>query len=139
MDDEATSFYFDIPATDALGRLNVTGKLRAVADKVELHWKEKDRTFTRSKNQLRTVELDYGEIEEASIKGSWFQKKYLVLRVTDPRLIEEMPGVKMGTVELELPKKSLADAKKFVSMLEYRVSEKAAQRADDRLREFNID
>lgn len=138
MDDEAASFYFDIPATDALGRLNVSGKLRALKDKVELHWKEKERTFTRSKSQLHTVELDYEEIEDAHIKGAWFFTKYLVVRVTDPRLIEEMPGVKMGTVELELPKNSLAEAKKFVSMLDYRVSEKAVERSVERLKEFDI-
>jgi len=137
--DDAASFYFDIPATDALGKLNVSGKLRAVADKVELHWKEKDRTFTRSKNQLHTVELDYEQIEDAHIRGSFFFTKHLILRVTDPRLIEEMPGVKMGTVELELPKRSLAEAKRFVSMIEYRASEKAVERSAERLKEFDIE
>ena len=138
MVDDPASFYFDIPATDALGRLHVTGKLRALQDTVELHWKEKDRTFTRSKNQLRTVELTYEQIEEASIRGAWFFKKFLVLKVTDPRLIEEMPGVKMGTVELFLPRKSRKEAKKFVDMIEYRVSEKAMEKSAERLRDLGM-
>ncbi len=138
MVDDAASFYFDIPATDALGRLHVTGKLRALEDKVELHWKEKDRTFTRSKNQLRTVELTYDQIEEASIRSAFLFKKFLVLKVTDPRLIEEMPGVKMGTVELKLPRRSRKEAKKFVNILEFRVSENEMEKSAERLRDLGI-
>ena len=136
--DDAASFYFDIPATDALGRLHVSGKLRALEDKVELHWKEKDRTFTRSKNQLQTVELNYEQIEDARIVGRFFMKKYLMLRVTDPRLIEEMSGVKMGTVEMFLPRKSRKEAKRFINMLDYRVTQAAADRGAAKLKDLGI-
>ena len=139
MDGEQVSFDFEIPATDALGRLHLAGKLRALEEKVLLHWKIKDRTFTRSKNSLKTVEMTYDDIEEAEIKSRlWFFKPYLSLRIKDPRIVEEVPGVKMGRIELNLPSKARKDAKKFVSMIDFRMTQKEMENRDKRLKELGI-
>jgi len=135
-EDEPAAIYFDIPATDALGRLNVTGKLRALEDKVVLHWKEKERTFARSASQLKTIELGYDDIEEADIRSKLFFRRFLVLKIKDPRLIEEMPGVQLGSVTLHLPRKSQREAAKFVSLIDYKLSQVAMEKGAERLRQF---
>jgi hypothetical protein len=137
-EDEPAAIYFDIPATDALGRLNVSGKLRAVEDKVLLHWKEKERTFARSQSQLKTVELDYDDIEEARILKKFFLRRFLVLKIKDPRLIEEMPGVQLGSATLHLPRKSQKEAAKFVSLIDYKLSQVAAEKGAARLEQFDL-
>ena len=139
MDGEEVSFDFEIPATDALGRLHIAGKLRALEEQVLLHWKIKDRTFTRSKNSLRTVEMTYDDIEEADIKHRfWFFRPYLLLKIKDPRLVEEVPGVKMGRVELNLKGGAKPEATKFVSMIDFRVSQHEMEKRSDRLKELGI-
>ncbi|MEM9479749.1 MAG: hypothetical protein AAGA58_08865 [Verrucomicrobiota bacterium] len=139
MDGEQVSFEFEIPATDALGRMHVAGKLRALEKEVLLHWKIKDRTFTRSKNSLRTVELTYDDIEEAAIKHHWWLfKPHLVMKIKDPRKVEEVPGVKLGRIDLNLPGKSKAEAKRFVSMIDFRVTQHEMEKRSERLKELGI-
>lgn len=139
MDDEL-SFIFNIPATDPLGKLAVTGKFRALEEQVILHWKLEDRTFTRATNAMRTIEMTYDDVEEASVTGGvwWFSAKTLTVRIKDPRLVEEVPGVTMGKLELELPSNSVKPAKKFVAMLEYRMSEAAIEKRQGRLKDLGI-
>ena len=138
--DDELSFIFNIPAADPLGKLAVTGKFRALEEQVVLHWKLKDSTFTRASNTMRTIEMGYGDIEEATVTGGWFwfSKKVLTIRIKDPRLVEEVPGVTMGKLELELPSNSVKPAKKFVAMVDYRVSEKEMERRQERLNDLGI-
>lgn len=138
--DDELSFIFKIPATDALGKLAVTGKFRALEEQVVLHWKLEDRTFTRSTNEMRTIEMSYDDVEEASVTGGfwWFSAKTLTIRIKDPRLVEEMPGVTMGKLELELPAISVKPAQKFVAMLDYRMSEAAMEKRQNRLRDLGM-
>ena len=138
--DDELSFIFDIPAADPLGKLAVTGKFRALEEQVVLHWKLKDRTFTQASNSMRTIEMTYDDIEEAGVAAGWwwFSTKTLTVRIKDPRLVEEVPGVTMGKLELELPGNSVAPARKFVAMLEYRMSEAAMEKRQDRLKDLGI-
>ena len=139
MDDEL-SFIFNIPAADALGKLAVTGKFRALEDQIVLHWKLEDRTFTRESNAMRTIEMGYGDVEQATVTGGWlwFSTKVLTIRIKDPRLVEEVPGVTMGKLELELPSNSVKPAKKFVAMVDYRVSEAEVAKRSKRLDDLGI-
>jgi len=138
--DDELSFIFNIPATDALGKLAVTGKFRALEEQVILHWKLEDRTFTRATNEMRTIDMTYDDVEEASVTGGfwWFSAKTLTIRIKDPRLVEEIPGVTMGKLELVLPSNSVKPAQKFVAMLDYRMSEAAMEKRQGRLRDLGI-
>ena len=138
--DDELSFIFDIPAADPLGKLAVTGKFRALEERVILHWKLEDRTFTRATNEMRTIDMTYDDVEEASVTGGfwWFSAKTLTIRIKDPRLVEEMPGVTMGKLELELPSNSVIPARKFVAMLDYRMSEAAVEKRQGRLKDLGM-
>ncbi len=132
MDDEA-SVEFDLPAADALGRLHVDGKLRAADGKVYVHWKLRDRTFTRTQNKLRTVELGMGDIERIDLDKGWFSTTFH-LEVRDPRLLEGIPGVEMGKMVLKLGRSQRADAEKLISVVDFELSQWRADKTRDRLR-----
>jgi hypothetical protein len=134
MDDEA-SVEFDLPAADALGRLDVVGKLRAADHCLYLHWKLRDRTFTRTQNKLRTIELTMADIEKLHLDKGWF-KTLLSLEVKDPRLLDAMPGAEIGKLQLNLPKSARAEADKLVSVVDFELSQWRADRSDQRLREL---
>lgn len=134
MDDEA-SVEFDLPAADALGRLHVDGKMRAADHCLYLHWKLRDRTFTRTQNKLRTVELTMADIEKLELDKGWF-KTTLSLEVKDPRLLDTMPGAAMGKLQLKLPKSTRPEADKLVSVVDFELSQWRADRSDQRLREL---
>lgn len=138
--DDELSFIFNIPAADPLGKLAVKGKFLALEEEVILHWKMKDRTFARKTNTMRTIEMKYDDVEEAKVTGGWwwFSTKVLTVRIKDPRLVEEVPGVSMGKLELDLPSGSVKSAKKFVAILDYRMSEAAMERRHERLTDLGI-
>lgn len=115
--------YFEIPAQDAMGFQHVTGKLDAQDDKVLLYWKIKDRTFKKTSDEMAVIELSYLDIESLTHKKSWFSGHQLILKVRDPRLIENIPGVNMGTGVLQLPKKSRTEVPKLIKLVDYKISE----------------
>ena len=134
MDIEPIAIYFEIPATDSLGRKHVDGKLRGEEDKVYFHWKIRDRAFSDPENAMKTVEFEYSEIEEAELKTRWlFFPHHFIFRVRDPRKLAEVPGVNMGKVDLLITKRSRKDARRFAKFLDYKASEIAADRRKHRL------
>ena len=54
---EEASVEFHLPAMDALGRLDIDGKVRFADGVLYVHWKRRDRTFTRTQNKLATAEI----------------------------------------------------------------------------------
>ena len=134
IEDEA-SVEFHLPAKDSLGRSAVDGKIRFADKTLFVHWKLRDRTFTRTQNKLQTREFGVGEVEELRLDKGWF-KTVLFLEIKDPRPLDEMPGVDMGKLEIRLPKSARAEAEKLVSVFDF---ERSQWRADDsrrRLREL---
>lgn len=133
MDVEPIAIYFEIPATDSLGRMNVDGKLRSDEDRIYFHWKVRDRAFNKTGNEMQTIELEYDEIEEAEVQTHWFSPHRLIFRIRDPRKFAEVPGVNMGKAELRITKKCLDDARRFVKFADYKTSEIEADRRRSRL------
>ena len=60
MDDEL-GIQFEIFPKDALERYHLEGKLRVVGQDVLLHYKNRERTFTREQNKLVTIELELAD------------------------------------------------------------------------------
>ena len=127
------AIYFEIPARDSMGYLHVNGKLRALEDEVLLHWKIKDRTFKKSGKEMQTIPIGYADIEHVEIVSRFLFNKDLVLKVHDPRLINELPGSEMGKVQLQITKKSKPDAAKFIKQVEFKMSEINLNRSLERL------
>lgn len=135
---EPITIYFEIPATDAMGREHVEGKIRGLDDEVLLHWKVRERTFTRGKHPTHRISLRYHEIEDIAFQGSWlfFRPGRLIFRVCDPAKLEGMPGVDVGHCVLEVARKSRGDARRLAKFLNYKVSEFRRERSEQRLNEL---
>ncbi len=119
---EPVAIHFEIPATDPLGKEAVTGKLRFLADEVELSWRLKGSVFTGGKGELQRVPISYGEIEDVELVKRWFKFRRLVFRVADPALVANVPGVEMGKMVLEIDARSREEAKKLHGFIDYQRS-----------------
>ena len=116
------SLWFYLPASDPLGRDEVTGKLRFLAEHVELHWRLKGNVFRGDDEAMARVDLPYGEIEHVELVKRWWRIRSIVLRIGDPSLVAEIPGVTMGKMELHVDERSREEARKLGSLIDFRRS-----------------
>ena len=139
--DHELGIQFDIFPNDALERYHLEGKLRVVGQDVLLHYKNRERTFTREQNKLVTIELELSDIETLSLQKKWWgwRGATLTLKVKDPRKIEIMAAASLGEVVMSIPKKSIPDAKKVVAMIDYKMSEDALERSRERLQDLGVE
>lgn len=139
--DEELGIQFEIFPSDALERYHLEGKLRVVGEEVLLHYKNRERTFTREQNKLVTIELKLADIETLSVDKKWWGWRggTLMLKVKDPRKLEKMSAANLGEVVMSIPKKSVPDAEKFVAMMDYKLSEDAVERSRARLQDLGVE
>ena len=113
---------FAIPARDPLGREEVLGKLRFLPGHLEINWRLKGSVFTGGKGELETIAVPYGQIEHVDLVKRWWRIRALVLRISDPTLVKEIPGVEMGKMTLEIDRRSRQEARKLESLIDFQRS-----------------
>lgn len=134
----STGLSFEIPARDSLGRDHVEGQLVVTATSLHLYWRFRDRTFRGGGDDMRLIEIAYPTLERATLKTTmiWFNPR-LLLTLTDPRPLGEIPGTQVGTATLFLTGRSAkAEAKRLLQLLDYHRSEMVAQDRISRLSEL---
>jgi hypothetical protein len=138
--EEELGIQFEIFPSDALERYHLEGKLRVVGQQVLLHYKNRERTLTREQNKLVTIELALADIETLNLDKKWWGLRgaTLTLKVKDPRKLEKMSGATLGEVVMSIPKKSIPDAEKFLSLMDYKISEDALERSRERLEDLGV-
>jgi hypothetical protein len=119
---EPISIQFRIPATDHLGKNEVEGKIRFLADSVELDWRLKGNVFRGGQQEVETIPLNYGEIEHVELKKRWWKLSQIILRISNPALVEAIPSVEMGKMTLEIDTRSRDEAKKLASLIDFKRS-----------------
>lgn len=125
---DSTALSFEIPARDALGREHVEGKLVAAEDALHFYWRFRDRTFKRTSGDMRLIAVDYTNVESVSLRTilGWFHPR-LLLKLTDPRPLGEVPGTQVGAATLRLVgSDAKAGARAFLKMMDYRRSDALA-------------
>lgn len=113
---------FRIPAQDPLGREEVLGKIRFLPEVVEIHWQLRGNVFIGGNGELKTIEVPYTEIEHVDLQRSWWRIRRIVMRISDPTLVAEIPGVEMGKMTLEIDKRSRQEARKLESLIDFQRS-----------------
>ncbi len=116
------SLWFFMPAADPLGREEVHGKLRFLADHVELHWRVKGNVFRGGDGEIACIELPYGEIEHVELVKRWWRLRSIVLRVGNPAVVAAIPGVLMGKMELHIDERSREESRKLAGLIDFRRS-----------------
>ena len=123
-----TALSFEIPARDALGREHVEGKLVAAEASLQFFWRFRDRTFKRTGENMRLIEVDYTNVESVMLQTTffWFNPR-LLLKLADPRPLGEVPGTQVGAATLRLTgNEAIAEARTFLKMMDYRKSDAIA-------------
>jgi|GEM_PF-606903 hypothetical protein len=136
---DSTALSFEIPARDALGREHVEGKLVAAEDSLQFYWRFRDRTFKRTGDDMRLIPIDYTNVESVIYRTTlrWFKPR-LMLKLTDPRPLGEVPGTQVGAATLMLPGHGAkAEAHAFLKMMDYRRSDALANASITRLSDLD--
>lgn len=113
---------FRIPARDPLGREEVLGKIRFLTGHVEINWRLKGNVFVGGKGEMRSIEIPYTEIEHVELVKKWWRLRRLVLRISDPALVKEIPGVELGKMNLEIDARSREEAMKLGGIIDFKRS-----------------
>ena len=113
---------FHCPAIDPLGREEVIGKLRFLADYVELSWRMKGNVFVGGKGEMTKIDLPYTEIEHVDIIKKWWKIRKLIFRVSDPKLLGDIPVSDMGKLEMKIDDRSREEAKKLTGLIDFQKS-----------------
>jgi len=122
IDIDPVNIHFNIPATDPLGKEEVLGKLRFLPEHVALSWRLKGSVFKGGKGEMTVINLPYGEIEHAELVKKWFKIRQIILRISSPELVKDIPGVDMGKMTLVIDARSRDEAKKLASLIDYKRS-----------------
>jgi len=130
---DPVSIHFTIPASDPLGKNTVLGKVRFLADRVELSWRLQGSVFRGGQGEMTTIPLSYKDIESVEVHKSWFRVKSLTLRIGDPQLVKDIPGVDMGKMEIEIDSKSKQEAKKLHHLIDFKRSTFILDEQNERL------
>ena len=131
---EPINIHFHIPAMDPLGKDEVLGKLRFLADHIALSWRMKGSVFKGGKGEMRSIDLTYGEIEHVELVKKWFKIRKIVLRISNPERVKEIPGVDMGKMVLEIDGRSRDEAKTLESLIDFKRSMFILDDHEERLR-----
>ncbi|MEO1835274.1 MAG: hypothetical protein ABGZ49_07240 [Akkermansiaceae bacterium] len=124
---------FHIPARGPLGREEVLGKIRFLPAHVEFNWRLKGNVFVGGKGEMHTLTVPYGEIEHVELIRKWWRLRRLVLRISNPALVAEIPGVELGKMTLEIDERSREEAKKLACLIDFKRSAFLLDEHDQRL------
>ena len=81
-----------------------------------------------------TIDLPYSEIEHVELVKKWFKIRRLVLRIENPELVKDIPGVEMGKMNLNIDDRSLEEAKKLSSLIDFKRSMFILDEHDQRIK-----
>ncbi len=119
---DPVSIQFHVPAQDPLGREEILGKVRFLPEQVEINWRLKGNVFIGGKGEMHTIRVPYPEIEHVELQRKWWRIRRIVLRISDPSLVKEIPGIEMGKMTLEIDQRSRREAKKLESLIDFQRS-----------------
>ena len=125
---------FSCPPTDHLGREYLIGKLRFLPEYVELSWRMKGNVFTGGKSEMTTIDLPYSEIEHVELVKKWWKIRQLIFRVSNPKLLKDVPASEMGKLVMEIDDRSREEAKKLTSLIDFQRSVFLLDAQDARLK-----
>lgn len=135
---DLSALYFSIPARDALGREHVEGKLLAAESSLQFFWRFRDRTFKRVDDAMTLIEMDYANVESVILHTTFFRfRPRLVLKLSDPRPLKDVPGTDVGLATLMLTgRDAINESRAFIKLVSYRQSDAEANARIGRLSEL---
>lgn len=122
IDSDPVNLHFTIPAKDHLGREEIQGQLRFHAEHIDLHWRRKGNVFTGGPGEMTLVEVPYPAVAEVSLRRKWFRPAELTLRLEDPSLTSEIPGIEVGLMTLLIDPGSKLQIEKLNDLIDFRRS-----------------
>jgi hypothetical protein len=98
------------------------GLFRLEKDGVGLAFEIEDGIVGIVKSGVKTVHLNYADLESITYKKGWFSAR-IVLEASSMRVFEDLPGSEQGTCKLKVKKKDRKEAEKIISTARMHLSE----------------
>ncbi|HVS00328.1 MAG TPA: hypothetical protein VMW27_27120 [Thermoanaerobaculia bacterium] len=106
----------------------VTGLVRCQDDQLRFELQVKDSIVGALKGPIKTVDVPLSQVEDVELKpGMGPVKARLVIRVSDLKLLEEIPG-EHGELRLLIQGRHRQAAERLASSIQLRLSERELQR-----------
>lgn len=71
---------------------------------------------------MKLIEIPYPSVAEVGMKRRWFRPAELTLRLEDPELVADIPGIEVGRMVLLIDPKFKAEVNKVHDLIDYRRS-----------------
>ncbi len=108
----------------------VKGLFRLGKDGIELEFQIQDGIIGIIKSGVRTVHLNYADLESITYKKGWFGAK-IVLEATSMKVFEDLPGSEQGTCKLKVKRNDREEAEKIISTARMHLSEYKLDQLDN--------
>ncbi|MDB4499092.1 hypothetical protein N9213_01540, partial [Akkermansiaceae bacterium] len=108
-------------------------------DHVELSWRLKGNVFSGGKGEMKVIDLPYGEIEHVDLIKKWFKIRRIVFRVSDPKLLGEIPAAEMGKLTMLIDERSREEVKKLHGLIDFKRSIFLLDAQEERLKAMRDD
>lgn len=136
---EPVNLEFHIPATDPLGKEEVFGRIRFCSNECRLYWNPLQSVFRDSGNEMQCIKLSYEVIDSVKVEKKWFSAPRVCFRVSQPELVNEIPGVKLGNIKCLIDKRSLGEFKRLKRYVDFKKSLFLFEQSNTRLEEMRKD
>lgn len=113
------------------------GLLKLTTDGIELEYQVQDSFVGVIKSDVKTLHLDYGDLESISYKKGWFSGK-IILKTASLALLNELPGNEQGECILKVKRKDREDAQRTISKARVQLSEHKLKELDDESTEGEV-
>lgn len=106
------------------------GLLKLTERGIELEFEIKDAILGVINSGVKTVTLDYEELEDIRFKKGWFSAK-IILKGNSMRVFEELPRSEQAACALKIKRRDREDARNIVSRANVYLSEQKLSRLDE--------
>lgn len=71
---------------------------------------------------MKLIKVPYPAVAEVSLKRRWLRPTELTLRLEDPELVSEIPGIEVGRMVLQIEAQSKEAIGKVTDLIDFRRS-----------------
>jgi hypothetical protein len=100
------------------GLARADGLLRQEGNALVLEFQIQDRALGMLRSELRELRVPVQDVEQITLKTSWFRPPRLIVQTETMRISRQVPGSRHGTFELTIEDEHQLAAKHSISQIE---------------------
>ena len=106
------------------------GLLKLTNGGMELEYRVQDSFVGLIKSEVKTLHLDYEDLDSITFKKGWFSAK-IILKSSSMRTLEDLPGNDLGECKLKVKRKHRDEAQNVISRARVQLSEHKLKKLEE--------